>query len=80
MPWNASTSRPSGRIHTTIPATSVDAPSATVASRAALVPRSNHLAAISTAISATTPYTTAVTMTATFCLPNAPAPPVFCSA
>ncbi len=80
MPWNASRSRPRGRIHTRIPATSVDAPSATVASRAALVPRGNHLAATSTATNATDPYTTAVTMTAMFCLPNSAAPPALCSA
>ena len=38
-----------------IPATSVDPPSATVASRVALVLRSNHLDATTTATNATTP-------------------------
>ena len=73
-------SRPTGRTHTRIPATSVDAPSATVASRAALVVRSSHLDATRTATNATAPYTTAVAMTAMFCLPKSAEPPALCSA
>ncbi len=73
-------SRPTGRVHTRIPATSVDTPSATVASREALVLRSSHLDATRTATTATTPYTTAVAMTAMFCLPKSDEPPAPCSA
>ncbi len=80
MPWNASMSRPAGRNHTRTPAASVDVPSATVANRLSCALRSSHLEATSTASSATTPYTTAVAITAMFCLPNSAAPPVLCSA
>src|SRR5262249_61585880 len=80
IPWNASMSRPTGRLHTMIPAASVDVPSATVANREALVLRRSHLDATRTATNATTPYTTAVAMTAMFCLPKPAEPPALCSA
>src|SRR5580700_6591567 len=80
MPWKASMSRPTGRIHTRIPAISVDTPSATVASREILVLRSSHRDATRTATNATTPYTTAVAMTAMFCLPKPAEPAVSVSA
>ena len=41
-----------------------------VASREALVLRSSHREAMRTAANATAPYTTAVAMTAMFCLPK----------
>ncbi|CAG7119988.1 hypothetical protein PICSAR192_04586 [Mycobacterium avium subsp. paratuberculosis] len=80
MPWKASRSRPAGNSHTRIPAPSVDVPSAIVVSRLARSERSSHREATSTATSATTPYTTAVAMTAMFSLPNCAAPPELCSA
>ncbi len=75
-----SVGRRSPRLHTTIPATSVDAPIARAANREALVLCSSHLDATRTAASATTPYTTAVAMTAMFCLPNAAEPSGPCNA
>ncbi|CKR72815.1 Uncharacterised protein [Mycobacterium tuberculosis] len=56
------------------PAIRVEPPSATVESASAAVGRSSHRDATSTAARATTPYTTAVSMTARFCLPKPDAP------
>ncbi|CAM3404516.1 hypothetical protein MYIN104542_29230 [Mycobacterium intermedium] len=53
-----------------IPATSDDAPNARAVSRASLVPLSSQRDATTTATKATAPYTTAVTMTVTFCVPK----------
>src|SRR3954452_19933227 len=71
MPWNASISRPTGRIHTSIPAISVEKPSHRVANRVAGVLRRIQRDATRTAVSATTPYTTAVRITAVLRGPKA---------
>ena len=55
MPWKASTSRPMGRIHTSVAAAAAEAPSAVVASRAAADFSMSQRDAMTSAIMAAAP-------------------------